>query len=382
MSPRPDPADPAPLLPLAGVRILDLSQYLPGPAAMLMLAQLGAQVVKIEPPQGDPARHMGERRRRSSQVFVALQRGKNLLTLDLKQPEDKARLLQMAGEADALVEGFRPGVMERLGLGWETLRAGNPRLVLCSISGYGQQGLHRQRAGHDINYLGYAGVLDQSIDREGRPVLSGLPVADLMGGAQTAVIGLLAALLAARQTGRGSHVDVSMTSAMFASNILAAAAANVSSANASGDGASNAQVSTADAPGKGLLTGGAPCYNVYRTADARFMAVGALEHRYWAETCEVLQRPDLAGKHWSLGQSPGSPEALEVRAELDRIFSGKTLAQWVEIFDAHDCCVTPVLTMREAMRHPMFVDDGMVQTHVDAEEGESRFPSVPVRFRE
>jgi len=363
----PHPPEPASLLPLQGVRILDLTQLLPGPAATLLLAQMGATVVKVEPPTGDPARFMGGARQRTSQAFVALQRGKQVVTLDLKQDAGRRQLLDMAGSADALLEGFRPGVMQRLGLGWETLHRHNPRLVMCSITGYGQQGPYADRAGHDVNYLGYAGALDQMAGRDGRPALSGLPVADMLGGAQTAAMGVLAALLAGRQTGKGSHVDVSMTAAVFAANILAAASANLDE--------------PPPAAGNGLLTGGAPCYNTYRTADGRFMAVGALEHHFWKRVCRVLGRDDLADSHWQKGQAPGSTAARALRDELQQIFGGKTQAQWVAEFEKSDCCVTPVLDMAEAMSHPMFTQAGMVQDCDDPIEGRSRFPAAALRFR-
>ncbi len=349
--------------PLAGLRVLDLSQYLPGPWATWQLAQLGAQVTKIEAPDGDPARSMGARRRFTSQAYVALQRGKAVLTMNLKNNAERERFLAMVAQADVVVEGFRPGVMARLGLDWPTLRSRNARLVLCSITMAGQDGPHARRAGHDINALAWSGVLAQTADRAGRPALCGLPIGDLFGGGQAALVALLAALLAVHTTGQGRHLDVSMTHTLFASNVLAAATVNVQAREAPA--------------GHGMLTGGLPCYGIYATADDRHLAVGALEPRYWSELCGLLERPDLATRHWSYGQLPASDDARAVRSELDAIFARRTLAQWSALFEQHDCCVTPVLHMDEAMAHPLFTASSCLAAHTDAVEGASVFPVMP-----
>jgi alpha-methylacyl-CoA racemase len=266
-----------PELPLAGIRVLDLTRLLPGPVATMHLADMGAEVIKIEDPgAGDYARVMGPVRVEVSQFFVAVNRGKRMLRLDLKDAAQREQLLAMVETADVLVESFRPGVMDKLGLGWTTLRARNPKLVMCAISGYGQHGPFAQLAGHDINYIGYAGMLEQNAGGDGVPALPNLQVADLLGGAQSALQGILAALVAVKMGGAGRFIDVSMADAVLAHNLMPLVAVN------NGAPAS---------PGRDLLTGGVPCYNVYRTADGRHMAVGALELKFWQACCDVLARP-------------------------------------------------------------------------------------------
>lgn len=336
----PDTEATHPSPPLAGLRILDLTQYLPGPWATWQLARLGAHVTKIEQPAGDPARHMGARQGDSSHVFVALHHGKDMLTLDLKQADGRDRFLGMVEQADAVLEGFRPGVMARLGLDWPTLQARNPRLVLCSLTAFGQEGPCARRAGHDINLLALTGVLSQIAARDGQPALCGLPIGDLFGGSQPALVALLAALLAVHRTGMGRWIDISMAHAMLESNFLAAATVDANRRDERG--------------GQGMLTGGLPCYGIYATADHRHVAVGALEPKHWVALCDLLNRPDLARCHWSHGQVPGGEEARAVRDELDTIFAQHTLAHWTSRFDTADCCATPVLRTDEAMRHPQF----------------------------
>ncbi|WP_332856239.1 CaiB/BaiF CoA transferase family protein [Duganella sp. S19_KUP01_CR8] len=351
-------------LPLSGIRVLDLTRLLPGPVATMHLADMGAEVIKIEDPgPGDYARVMGPVRNEVSQFFVAVNRGKQMMRLDLKDATHREQLLAMVETADVLVESFRPGVMEKLGLGWQTLRQRNPKLVMCAISGYGQHGPFAQLAGHDINYIGYAGMLDQNAGADGVPALPNLQVGDLLGGAQSALQGILAALVAVKMGGAGRFVDVSMTAAVMAHNIMPLVAVN--------NGAPAV-------PGSDLLTGGVPCYNVYRTADGRYMAVGALELKFWQGCCDVLQRPDLKPRHWQLGQQVGGEDAMALKAELEALFATRTLAQWSEAFAAADCCVSPVLRTEEALRHPLFQD--IVSRRPHDTEGESWSVAQPVRF--
>ncbi|WP_119154634.1 CaiB/BaiF CoA transferase family protein [Caldimonas tepidiphila] len=332
--------------PLAGVRVLDLTRLLPGPFATLHLRRMGADVLKIEDPgAGDYARELlrSPQRREAGEpslFFALLNEGKRTLRLDLSQPGGREELLALAREADVLVEGFRPGVMERLGVGWETLRRENPRLVMASISGYGQAGPWAHRAGHDLNYIAQSGVLEQIATREGRPVIPNFQIGDLFGGTQAALAGLLAALFAAQRSGRGRQVDVSMTHELHAHNLLARLAV--------------LEEGRTPAHGLGLLTGGVPCYQVYATRDGRWMAVGALELKFWRAACEVLGRPEWGERHWSLGQEIGGADALALQDEVAAVFATQTLAEWTERFEPVDCCVTPVLRMDEAMRHPLF----------------------------
>lgn len=332
--------------PLAGLRVLDLTRLLPGPVATLHLADLGADVVKIEDPQvGDYARTLGkgsgEEAGESSAYFRMINRNKRGLRLDLKKPEGVAAFLRLAESADVLVESFRPGVADKLGIGYGAVRSVNPRIAYCSISGYGQDGPYRHLAGHDLNYLGYAGVLDQIGPAGGEPAIPNFQIADLLGGALTAAMGILAAVVEAQRTGQGRHVDVSMTDSVLAHSYFAMLRVNESGRSAP--------------RGSDVLSGGLPCYAAYATADGRHMAVAALEPKFWQSFCEVLGRPDLIPRHGAEGE-----EARAVKAELAAIFATRSRDEWAALFAAADCCVTPVLTPEEALANEQIRARGMV----------------------
>jgi crotonobetainyl-CoA:carnitine CoA-transferase CaiB-like acyl-CoA transferase len=236
----------------------------------------------------------------------------------------------------------------KLGVGYDALAAVNPRIVYCSITGYGQDGPYAERAGHDINYIGYAGVGDQ-IGTADAPVVPNFQIADLLGGALTPVMGILAALVDARSSGRGRHVDVAMTDAVFAHAILPLLG----------------YLEHGKAPGRGtgMLDGGLPCYNVYRTRDGRYMAVGALERKFWETLCDILSCPELKGKHIVYGE-----EARPVKERLAAAFASRTQHEWSEVFAGVDCCVSPILTVEEALaneqllaRKMIATDDGLTQ---------------------
>jgi crotonobetainyl-CoA:carnitine CoA-transferase CaiB-like acyl-CoA transferase len=342
--------------PLTGIRILDLTRLLPGPVATMRLAEMGAMVIKIEEPGlGDYARLIGPVRHSVSQFFVAVNHAKQFLRLDLKQEAARAEFLQMVAQADVVVESFRPGVLDKLGIGWSVLKQHNPKLVMCAISGYGQEGPFAALAGHDINYIGYAGVLQQNSRPDADPTLPNLQIGDLLGGAQSAVQGILAALLAVKMGGNGRFIDVSMTDVVLANNFMPLVSYN---------GFSEIPI-----PGRDLLTGGAPCYNLYRTSDQRHMAVGALELKFWQLFCDTLQRPDLKNQHWMRGLAINSAASDAIKAELDQIFSQHTMAHWTQHFANADCCVTPVLRLDEALKHPLFNDRQMVHETQHETEG-------------
>ena len=328
--------------PLAGLRVLDLTRLLPGPVATQHLADLGADVVKIEDTgEGDYARTMGARPGETSAFFKLVNRNKRALRLDLKNPEGIAVFQRLTLLADVVIEGFRPGVMDKLGIGYEALAALNPRLVFCSISGYGQDGPYAQRAGHDINYIGYAGVLDQIGAAGGPPVVPNFQIGDLLGGALAPLVGLLAAVIDARATGRGRHVDVAMTDAVLAHAVFPLA---------------GLLARLAPPPrGADLLSGGVPCYGVYATADGRHMAVGALEKKFCELLCDTLGRPDLKPFHLAFGA-----KGEQAKRELAAVFAGRTQAEWADIFDKIDCCVTPVLHIGEALDNEQLRARGMV----------------------
>ncbi|HEV3104687.1 MAG TPA: CaiB/BaiF CoA-transferase family protein [Trinickia sp.] len=351
---------------MQGLRVLDLTRLLPGPLATLRLVELGADVLKIEEPgAGDPARAMmrspvDKASGMPSAFYRIVNRGKRETRLDLKTETGRTVLRALVGEAQVLVESFRPGVMDRLGLGYASLAAINPKLVYCAITGYGASGPFAPRPGHDINYLGYAGVLDQIATSDGTPVLPNIQIADLLGGASSAVTRILAALWHVARGGDGAFIDVSMTHEIHAFNVVAQATLENGDAHAShpaGAAGVTDDAGSVDAAlraGGGLLNGGVPCYNVYRTADGRWLAVGALELKFWERLCRALGRPDWASRHWSLGQAIGGADAAALTRELAARFATERLEAWLELLEPLDCCVSPVLTVEEARRHLLF----------------------------
>ncbi len=324
--------------PLEGLTVLDLTRLLPGPAATRMLANWGATVVKIEPPEGDYAARLGlpadAPPEQTAPLYTLVNRGKTVERLDLKSEAGRARLLERVRDADALLEGFRPGVMARLGLGYDVLSRENPRLVVAAITGYGQTGPWAERAGHDINYLAISGILDQIGERGRPPVIPNWQIADLAGGALAAAAQVCAALVGAQRTGRGGFLDIAMAREVAALNIIAE---------------HGTALGRSKPRGEDWLTGGWPCYGIYPTADERHLAVGALEVKFWARLCDALDVPHLK----PLGQAEGVA-ALAVRKELADLFRTRTLAEWSAFFEPIDCCVTPVLTLDEARNHPVF----------------------------
>jgi crotonobetainyl-CoA:carnitine CoA-transferase CaiB-like acyl-CoA transferase len=313
------------MLPLAGVRVLDLSRLLPGPYASLVLADLGADVVKVEDPQGgDYLRWIPPLAGAQSGAFHVLNRNKRSLALDLKAPGGVEVLLRLARHADVLLESFRPGVLERLGAGREALRAANPRLVACAITGYGQDGPYRHLAGHDLNYAAIAGAVGLNGPAE-RPSPMAVQAADL-GGAWVAVAGILAALVRRGATGEGGFVDASMTEA-----VLGMLALQLGSAWARGEPLRR---------GSEGLTGGAACYRTYRTSDGRHVALGALEPHFFRRFCKAAGRPELADRQLE-GGGRGPVE------ELEALFATRTRADWVALGRDHDVCLTPVLEGEE-----------------------------------
>jgi alpha-methylacyl-CoA racemase len=343
----PTSADP----PLSGIRVLDLTRLLPGPMCTLYLADLGADVIKIEDTAaGDYARSLatspGATAPRMTAWYRAINRNKRSLAVDLKRADGHAAFIALARNADVVVEGFRPGVVHALRVDDETIRAINPRVVYCSLSGYGQTGPRAAEAGHDVNYLGYAGVLEHTGARGGPPALANLQIADLLGGAATAAIGILGALLGAQRQGEGRYIDVAMADAVLANQIVALGSLDDTGAVAP--------------RGDDLLTGGVPCYGVYETRDGRWLAVGALEAKFWRLLCDALSRPDLVPLQFATGD-----EGERVRAALAAIFRTRTRDEWSACFANVDCCVTPVLTFDEALADPQFAARGMVHRRPD-----------------
>ena len=329
---------------LSGLRVLDLTRNLPGPFATRLLADLGATIVKVEPPEGDPARPLAA-------LFEALNHGKECRTIDFRSSADLDRLRAWVREADVLLDSFRPGVLQGLGLDAVTLHALNPRLVMVSITGYGQHGPWAQKAGHDLNFMALSGVLDQLRAPTGELALSNVQWGDLAGGSAMACIAVLAAVFEAQKTGQGRQLDVSMVHGLHAQLVMPKAT-----------GAMLAPL-LGRRPGAGedLLNGVLPCYNLYATRDGRHLAVGALEFKFWKVACEVCERPEWVQRHWQRGQLPGSPDCAALRAEVAQLVASQPLAVWSERFAQADACVTPVLTLDEAQAHPLFADGARPQ---------------------
>jgi alpha-methylacyl-CoA racemase len=314
---------------LTGVRVLDLSSYLPGPFASLLLADFGAEVLKIEPPQGDGMRQLGPRGPDGTPLFhAALNAGKTIRRLDLKTADGRAAFLALARDADVMLEGFRPDVMQRLGLDHTALRADNPGLIFCSISGYGGEGPMAQVAGHDGNYLALAGVLH----RNGVPPrFFDPPIADMTGGL-FAVIAILGALQARQRDGKGCHIDLGIADVAMPLQLFQLVAL--------------AGPETVPQPETTYLNGGAAYYRVYATRDARHVMLGAVEPKFWHAFCEAAGHLD-----WACRQSEALPQTTLI-GDLAAYFATLTLADCEARFESADCCVSAVLDLGEAVATP------------------------------
>ncbi len=323
---------------LDGLLVLDFSTLLPGPLATLMLAEAGAEVVKIERPEvGDDMRHYPPQWGESGAPFSLLNRGKKSLAIDLKAADAVARLRPLIARADVLVEQFRPGVMTRLGLGYEACRAINPRLVYCSITGYGQSGENSGRAGHDLNYHAETGLLSLSHGSLDQPVVPPVLSADIAGGAYPAVINILMALRQRETTGEGAHLDVAMADGLFTLPFWALA-----EGQAAGNWPGNAD---------SLLSGGTPRYRLYPTADGALLAVAAIEQKFWEAFCEAI------GLEAELRDDRRNPEATTHR--IGEIVGAQPAADWTELFDRVDCCCNLVRGLEEAQADPRFRARGL-----------------------
>lgn len=272
--------------PIKGLKMLDLSRLLPGPYCSLLLADLGMEVLKVEEPgQGDYIRKIGPIRRKESAYFLAVNRNKKSMTLDLKMEESKEIFYRLTQSYDIVLESFRPGVMDRLGIGYEELKKRNPHVILCSLSGYGQSGPYRERSGHDINYIGLGGILEITGQRNGPPIIPGVQIADI-GGGMMAAIAILAAVIHREKTGEGQFLDISMLDGIISWLSVLAGKYFVDE----------------NLPQRGnmRITGRYACYQVYQTKDGRYMSLGALEEKFWKNFCEALGREDLIPKQFLL----------------------------------------------------------------------------------
>ncbi|HEY8346229.1 MAG TPA: CaiB/BaiF CoA-transferase family protein [Symbiobacteriaceae bacterium] len=342
---------------LRNVRVLDLSTLLPGPFCTMLLADFGADVIKVEKPDGgDPLREAFLGEGRTDPAFLALNRGKRSVALNLRHPQGREAFLRLVQSADVLLEQFRPGVMARLGLDYETLRAVNPRLVYCSLSGYGQTGPYFRLPGHDLNFIALAGVLGLM----GTPVPPGTQIADITGGLM-ACVGILLALLERQQSGQGQWVDVSLLDSALSTLALPLAR--------------HLGLGRAAVPGGEQLTGGSPCYDVYVTADGRHITLGALEEKFWAAFCRAVGREDWIPLHSATG-----PERERLRAELRDLFRTRTLDQWLADMQGVDTCLMPVLHLEEVASDPQVAHREMVVEGPSPDGGTSPMTGIPIKL--
>ncbi|WP_040206143.1 CaiB/BaiF CoA transferase family protein [Neobacillus jeddahensis] len=341
---------------LTGIRIIDFTNYLPGPFATLRLAELGAEIIKVEPPEGDPARNTVLSQQGMGLVFLANNRQKKSITLNLKEKTGVETALKLIANADVVVESFRPGVMEKLGLGYETVKKVKPEMVYCSISGYGQKGLLSKLGNHDLNYMALSGVLAQFKDQQGRPVHPSITIADYLGGF-AANERILAGLVSKMLTGKGSYHSISITDqlvSLLGNHVMV-------------------EKETGEATGINVLNGSVISYALYETLDGRYMSIGALELKFWANFCVTNGRED-----WVRAQFTQTNQSNLVYQEITALFKSKTFYEWIEFAQRVDCCLAPVLEIGELSENPYFKEkelifasawgDYQVKMHSDIEQ--------------
>ncbi|HET7579342.1 MAG TPA: CaiB/BaiF CoA-transferase family protein [Bacillales bacterium] len=346
-------------LPLKSIRVLDLTRLLPGPYCTMLLADFGAEVIKVEAPGiGDYARWNEPKIDENSAQFHSLNRNKKSLVLNMKAEEGKALFLKLAKTADVVIESFRPGVMDRLGIGYDVLKEINPGLVYCALTGYGQNGPYVNLPGHDINYLSYAGLLELQGEQEGRPVVPAAQIADLGGGALPAALGIMLALFEREKSARGQFVDIAMMDGVVSwlqttlPDFLAT-----------------------DVPptrGELVLSGGKACYEVYETKDGRYLSVGALESKFWKAFCETIGKEDFIPL-----QNASIKEQNRMKAQIQDVMEKQTLADWLERFSGIEACVAPVNRFDEVVSDPQILAREMIRKF-----GGSKQIGFPIKLSE
>jgi crotonobetainyl-CoA:carnitine CoA-transferase CaiB-like acyl-CoA transferase len=341
---------------LSGLHVLDLSRLLPGPYCTMLLADQGADVVKVEDPvSGDYARYTEPFVNGVSLVFEMLNRGKRSLALDLKADAGRKAFLRLARDVDVVLENFRPGVVDRLGIGYSEVAAVNSQIVYCSLSGFGQTGPRRNRAGHDLNYIALAGILDMNRRPNEAPVVPGIQYSDMTGGLMAA-LGIMLALWNRAQTGDGRYIDVAMFDATLGSLVMPAASVLAG------------QVS--EPMGHPFLGGRLPCYNVYATSDGSYMTLAALEPKFWHNFCTAVNRDDLLDQ----GYAPAAIPAVR------DIFASRTQNEWVEHFQDVDACCEPMQDLAETLRDPQVRARDMVVDTKHPAAGSLRQLGAPFKF--
>ena len=341
--------------PLKGLLVLDFTTLLPGPLAALMLAEAGAEVIKIERPGGEDMRRFAPVVDGESAAFALLNRGKQVMTFDLKSEADRATLMPLIARADILIEQFRPGVMARLGLGYDDLKTINPKLIYCAISGYGQNGPRGGEAGHDLNYIGNTGLLDLQPGPPDAPVVPPALIADIAGGSFPAVINILLALRARDQSGQGCFIDIAMTDAMFTFAWYALALGSATG--------------KFPKPGEMSLVGGSPRYQLYPAKDGKIVACGAIEQKFWDAFCAAIGLPA------EFADDKRYPKAT--REAVSQLIAARTSEEWRPIIMRADCCVTIVTPLEEAMRDPHFSGRGLFAHEIESAGGKI-MPALPL----
>lgn len=354
-------------LPLEGIRILDLSRLLPGPFATMMLADFGAEVIKIEDPiLGDYVRwrtpYITKGEEKASATFVALNRNKKSIIINLKMLEGQKIFYQLVKTADVILETFRPSVVKKLGIDYETIHQLNPKLIYCSLTGFGQNGPYKDLPGHDVNYLGIAGIASLT-GRHDRPELMGVQVADIGGGGLNAVIAILMALFTRTSTGKGQYIDVAMLDG--AMTWLAYAFPRYWASQ---------QLPNR---GKERLTGGRPGYGIYKTKDKKFIAVGALEQKFWRNLCVCIDHPELIEEQALQNKSKDS-----VKTILEQAFLSKTREEWFELSKSNEICITPVYELDEIIHDPQVQAREMFIDFEDSRLGLIKFLGMPFKLAE
>lgn len=328
-------------LPLEGIKVLDLSTMLPGPFCTMILADFGAEVIKVEAVKGgDLFRGGVPKIEDTGGAFFQVNRNKKSITLNLKSDEGKEIFYKLAKDADVVIEQYRPGVVKKLGVDYETIRAINPKIIYCSLSGYGQTGPYRLLSGHDLNYISYAGILGLTARKGQTPTIPGVQIADIGGGALYAAIGILLALMGVKQNGVGQYVDTSMMDGAISWLPVLATDYFVKG--------------TSPKPAEGILIGQNACYEVYETGDGRYISIGAIEPHLWANFCDKIGKEEF--KLWQRDLSKQD----EMFAYLREMFKSRTQAEWIEFLAGVDCCWAPVLDLAEVFSDPHALARDMV----------------------
>ena len=348
--------------PLEGIKILDCTRLLPYQYCTMLLGDLGADVLKVEEPrEGDYGRWGDGARTYESDAFVMANRNKKSMKLNLKHVKGKEILKKLAVEYDVLIESFRPGVMDRLGVGYDDMKQVNPAIIYCSTTGFGQTGPYRMLVGHDINYLGYSGILAWTGEHTGRPVVPGIPIGDMAGGGLVTAMAVLSALVGRERTGKGQYIDVGQADVLLSLNIR-----NTAEVLAQRKGRTARPV---DVRGLSL------CYNTYKTSDGKFVAVGPVEPKFWKNFCKAVGKEQWIDNH--LLKYKDGTEATEALKEL---FASKSRNEWEDIFKDVESCITPVLTPDESLENEHYKERDMIFIMDDPNRGKTPQMGFPAKF--